>query len=62
MNADLIISGDLFFLLFSSMFVLLKGVTKVEAFRIGQEIVDTVTSLNPKPVNLKFEKVNCKKL
>lgn len=62
MNADLIISGDLFFLLFSSMFVLLKGVTKEEAFRIGQEIVDTVTSLNPKPVKLKFEKVNCKKL
>lgn len=62
MNADLIISGDLFSLLFSSMFVLLKGVTKEEAFRIGQEIVDTVTSLNPKPVKLKFEKVNCKKL
>lgn len=62
MNADLIISGDLFSLLFSSMFVLLKGVTKEEAFRIGQEIVDTVTSLNPKPVKLKFEKVSCKKL
>ena len=40
------------------MFVLLEGVSKDEAFRIGQDIVDTITALNPKPVKLKFEKVS----
>ncbi|XP_078068465.1 DNA polymerase zeta catalytic subunit isoform X2 [Mustelus asterias] len=40
-----------------SMFVLLKGATKEQAFRIGQEIADAVTATNPKPVKLKFEKV-----
>ena len=39
------------------MFVLLKGASKEEAFRIGKEIGDRVTALNPKPVKLKFEKV-----
>ena len=42
----------------SSMFVLLKGASKEEAFRIGKEIGDRVTALNPKPVKLKFEKVS----
>ena len=43
-----------------SLFVLVKGATKEEAFKIGQEIVDAVTADNPKPVKLKFEKVtNC---
>ncbi|EDO42056.1 predicted protein, partial [Nematostella vectensis] len=40
-----------------SLFVLLKGVSKDEAFRIGHEITETVTAQNPKPVKLKFEKV-----
>ncbi|XP_032877895.1 DNA polymerase zeta catalytic subunit [Amblyraja radiata] len=40
-----------------SMFVLLKGATKEQAFRIGEDIADTVTATNPKPVKLKFEKV-----
>ena len=39
------------------MFVLLRGVSKDEAFRIGREICDCVTGDNPKPVKLKFEKV-----
>lgn len=39
------------------MFVLLKGRSKEDAFRIGQEIVTKVTAANPKPVKLKFEKV-----
>lgn len=37
--------------------MLLKGVTKEQAFSIGKDIVDTVTAMNPKPVKLKFEKV-----
>ena len=41
-----------------SLFVLLKGATKEEAFRIGKEICDRVTAENPKPVKLKFEKVS----
>ncbi|XP_022788883.1 DNA polymerase zeta catalytic subunit-like isoform X1 [Stylophora pistillata] len=40
-----------------SLFVLLKGATKKQAFIIGKDIVDTVTAMNPKPVKLKFEKV-----
>ncbi|CAG0884565.1 unnamed protein product [Cyprideis torosa] len=40
-----------------SMFVLLRGRSKAEAFRIGKEIAERVTQENPKPVKLKFEKV-----
>lgn len=40
-----------------SLFVLLKGASKEQAFDIGKDIVDTVTAMNPKPVKLKFEKV-----
>ena len=40
-----------------SMFLLLKDKSKDEAFKIGQEIADTVTRMFPKPVKLKFEKV-----
>lgn len=40
------------------MFILLKGVTKEEAFKIGREISEAVTATNPKPVKLKFEKVH----
>ncbi|XP_062857832.1 DNA polymerase zeta catalytic subunit isoform X2 [Trichomycterus rosablanca] len=40
-----------------SMFVLLKGATKEQAFKIGSEIAEAVTATNPKPIKLKFEKV-----
>ncbi|KAI5607474.1 DNA polymerase zeta catalytic subunit isoform X1 [Silurus asotus] len=40
-----------------SMFVLLKGATKEQAFKIGSEIAEAVTASNPKPIKLKFEKV-----
>lgn len=40
-----------------SLFVQLPGRTRAEAFAIGQEIADTVTSVNPAPVKLKLEKV-----
>ncbi|TMW55834.1 hypothetical protein Poli38472_008482 [Pythium oligandrum] len=40
-----------------SLFVLLRGRSKQQAFRIGQEIADVVTASNPKPVTLKLEKV-----
>ena len=40
-----------------SLFVYLKGRTRDEAFDIGQEIANTITDINPRPVKLKFEKV-----
>ncbi|XP_033118831.1 DNA polymerase zeta catalytic subunit-like isoform X2 [Anneissia japonica] len=40
-----------------SLFILVKGVSKEQAFKIGKEMVDAVTADNPKPVKLKFEKV-----
>lgn len=40
-----------------SLFIHLKGRTKDEAFRIGNEIAEAVTKANPRPVKLKFEKV-----
>ncbi len=40
-----------------SVFVLLKGRTKEEAFDIGQEMADVITRQHPKPIKLKFEKV-----
>ncbi|RLM86844.1 DNA polymerase zeta catalytic subunit isoform X2 [Panicum miliaceum] len=40
-----------------SMFVLLKGRSREEAFRIGKEIASSITAINPDPVTLKFEKV-----
>ncbi|KAL0967344.1 hypothetical protein UPYG_G00251070 [Umbra pygmaea] len=40
-----------------SLFVLLKGATKEQAFKIGNEIAEAVTATNPKPIKLKFEKV-----
>ena len=39
------------------MFILLKGRSKADAFRIGQEIARAVTDMFPKPIKLKFEKV-----
>lgn len=39
----------------------MPGKTREQAFRVGHEIADAVTALNPAPVKLKFEKV-CTKL
>lgn len=41
-----------------SVFVYLRGKTKEQAFRIGQDITDAVTAANPPPIKLKFEKVS----
>ena len=40
-----------------SMFVRLPGASKETAFKIGHEIGEMITQMNPKPVKLKFEKV-----
>lgn len=40
-----------------SLFVLLPGRSREEAFRIGTQIAAAVTSANPAPVTLKLEKV-----
>ena len=40
-----------------SLFVLLPGRSRVEAFRIGAEIAARATAANPPPVTLKMEKV-----
>ncbi|XP_054272954.1 DNA polymerase zeta catalytic subunit [Macrosteles quadrilineatus] len=40
-----------------SMFVLVPGKSRQEAFRIGAEIAEAVTNDNPQPVKLKLEKV-----
>ena len=40
-----------------SLFVHLPGRSREDAFKIGQEIADAVTSQNPRPMKLKFEKV-----
>jgi len=40
-----------------SLFIALPGRSKEQAFKIGHDIADTVTAMNPKPVKLKFEKV-----
>lgn len=40
-----------------SLFIYMRGKTKEQAFRIGHDIADTVTAMNPAPIKLKFEKV-----
>lgn len=40
-----------------SLFIYLPGKSKEQAFRIGHDIADTITALNPRPIRLKFEKV-----
>ncbi|CAG2066279.1 unnamed protein product, partial [Timema podura] len=40
-----------------SLFVLVKGRSRQQAFEIGAEIAEAVTRDNPKPVKLKLEKV-----
>lgn len=39
-------------------FSYLRGKTKDQAFRIGHDMADTITALNPTPIKLKFEKVS----
>jgi DNA polymerase zeta len=40
-----------------SLFVLVPGRSREEAFRIGDEIAQAVTNTNPSPIKLKLEKV-----
>ena len=40
-----------------SLFIYLKGRTRADAFKIGDEIAAAVTAANPRPIKLKFEKV-----
>ena len=40
-----------------SIFVHLPGQSKDDAFRIGHEIAERITAMNPAPVRLNFEKV-----
>lgn len=40
-----------------SLFVMVPGRNRAEAFRIGAEIAEMVTKANPYPVKLKLEKV-----
>lgn len=39
-----------------SLFVHMPGRSREQAHKLGNEIADAVTALNPKPVKLKFEK------
>lgn len=43
-----------------SLFIYLPGKTKDQAFRIGQDMADSITQMNPAPIKLKFEKVSNK--
>ena len=45
------------FLSWCNIFVLLKGRSREEAFRIGNKIAAVITSMNPDPVTLKMGKV-----
>lgn len=40
-----------------SLFVLLPGRSRAEAFGIGREIAEAVTAANPRPVTLRLDKV-----
>lgn len=40
-----------------SLFINFPGKSKEDAFKIGKEIANKVTSMNPEPIKLKFEKV-----
>ncbi len=40
-----------------SIFIHLKGKTREDAFRIGNEIAKRITTMNPRPMKLNFEKV-----
>lgn len=40
-----------------SLFIYLPGKTKMDAFRIGRDMAQRITEMNPSPMKLKFEKV-----
>jgi len=40
-----------------SLFLHFPGSTKDRAFRVGNEIAEYITQINPRPMKLKFEKV-----
>ncbi|XP_015179336.1 PREDICTED: DNA polymerase zeta catalytic subunit isoform X3 [Polistes dominula] len=40
-----------------SLFILLPGKSRQEAFKIGADMADTITAANPPPIKLKFEKI-----
>ncbi|KAI9851054.1 MAG: DNA polymerase zeta [Thelocarpon superellum] len=40
-----------------SLFIVLPGRSRAEAFQLGQDMARAVTAANPRPVKLKFEKV-----
>lgn len=42
-----------------SLFILVPGKSKDDAFKVGYEIADAVTASNLSPIKLKFEKVLC---
>ena len=56
-TSTLILQLHYLFFWTDSIFVHLKGKTKEEAFKIGQEIADKITELSPTDVVIKFEKV-----
>lgn len=41
-----------------SLFVYVPGKSKEDGFRIGNEIADKITTLTPRPIRMKFEKVS----
>lgn len=41
-----------------SLFIYLPGKSKADAFKIGHEMAAVITSQNPRPIKLKFEKVS----
>jgi DNA polymerase zeta len=56
-NADVVWKAEVLYGDTDSLFVVLRGRSQEEAFRIGEEIASTITSQYPHPIELKFEKV-----
>ena len=40
-----------------SIFINVPSCNKEEAFKVGQQICDEISKINPQPIKLKFEKV-----
>ncbi|KAF0993148.1 hypothetical protein HZS_5051, partial [Henneguya salminicola] len=49
--------ASVYFMLTFCVFVLLRGVSREKAFKIGREIAEKITNSLPQPIKLKFEKV-----
>jgi len=49
--------GDVIYGDTDSLFVLFRGKSREDAFKLAYEIAEEVTQSNPKPVKLKFEKI-----